>query len=157
MEQIYNRTLLIFELQLYDFLEIVKTLKYTYMEWHTEEPQLYSSGLNSGTVCFKYQWILIRFTFFYERMYQNRNHNYHINYFVKNHKLQYKIFHLILQSMIHFVSLFIPKTYHNMIVNFLIAFFRQIFKMTDTCIYREIFLFSTDIEMACTDIYREIH
>lgn len=72
-----------------------------------------------------------------------------INYNIK--------FPLILQSMIHFVSLFISKTYQNMIVNLLLAFFRQKFEMTDTCIYREIFFFSTDIEMACTDIYREIH
>lgn len=88
---------------------------------------------------FYYQWILVGFTFFYERMYQNRNHNYHINYFVKNHN-NIKC-PLILQSMIHFVSLFISKTYQNMIVNLLLAFFRQIFEMTDTCIYREIFLF----------------
>lgn len=56
-----------------------------------------------------------------------------INYNIK--------FPLILQSMIHFVSLFISKTYQNMIVNLLLAFFRQIFEMTGTCIYREIFLF----------------
>lgn len=56
---------------------------------------------------------------------QNRNHNYHINYFVKNHKLQYKNCHLILQSIVHLVSLFISKTYQNMIVNLLLAFFRQ--------------------------------
>lgn len=72
---------------------------------------------------------------------QNRNHNYHINYFVKNHKLQYKIFHLILQSMIHFVSLFISKTYQNMIVNLLLAFFRQIFEMTYMYLQRDLSFF----------------
>lgn len=127
------------------------------MEWHTEEPQLYSSGLNSGTVCFitnesqsgslsfmnaciKIAITIITLIILLKT----------INYNIK--------FPLILQSMIHFVSLFISKTYQNMIVNLLLAVFRQIFEMTDTCIYREIFrFFPTDIEMACTDIYREIH
>lgn len=114
------------------------------MEWHTEEPQLYSSGLNSGTVCFitnesqsgslsfmnaciKIAITIITLIILLKT----------INYNIK--------FPLILQSMIHFVSLFISKTYQNMIVNLLLAVFRQIFEMTDTCIYREIFLFFPQI------------